>query len=58
MTLTCGPPPQNIDVGQMYDSEWKSNEVTIGNGGRFEIVTVGNISMLTVSNVILADTGK
>lgn len=58
ITLTCGPPPENIDVGQIYDSEWKTKELTIRNGGRIEIVTNGNMSVLTVNNVILADTGK
>lgn len=58
MKLTCGPPPENIDVGQIYESEWKFQELTIRNGGRIEIVTDDNVSVLTVNNVILADTGK
>lgn len=58
MTLTCGPPPENINVGQIYDSEWKFKELKIRNGGRIEVITAGNVSMLTVNNVILADTGK
>lgn len=58
MTLICGPPPENIDLGEIYDSEWKFKALTIRNGGRIEIVTGGNMSMLTINNVILADTGK
>ncbi|XP_026197569.1 adhesion G-protein coupled receptor F1-like [Anabas testudineus] len=57
MKLTCGPPPENIDVGQIYESEWKFQELTIRNGGRIEIVIDDNVSVLTVNNVILADTG-
>lgn len=57
MTLLCGP-PQNIDVGQISDSEWTFRGREIKNGIRMKITTSDRKSMLKVNNVILADTGK
>lgn len=58
MTLTCGPPPKNVDVGEISGSEWKFKEREIKDGVRIGITTSDSTSELTVSNVILADIGK
>ncbi|XP_078130150.1 uncharacterized protein LOC144533010 [Sander vitreus] len=55
MTLTCGPP--DINVGQISGSEWKLNGKKITESARIKVNTSGNVSMLTVHNVILADNG-
>lgn len=58
MRLTCGPPPGNIHLGQISGAVWKFKSLDIKDGGRINITTVGNVSVLTVSNVISADIGK
>ncbi|XP_035860708.1 uncharacterized threonine-rich GPI-anchored glycoprotein PJ4664.02-like [Sander lucioperca] len=55
MTLTCGPP--DINVGQINGSEWKFNGKKITESARIKVNTSGNVSILTVDNVILADIG-
>ncbi|XP_028461681.1 adhesion G protein-coupled receptor F4-like [Perca flavescens] len=55
MTLTCGPP--EINVGQINGSEWTLNRGEITESARIKVNTSGMVSMLTVDNVILADTG-
>ena len=56
MTLTGGP-PRNIDVGEITGSEWKLNGSQI-NSPRMTIAVSNDMSVLTVSEVILADAGK
>ncbi|XP_067427684.1 adhesion G protein-coupled receptor F5-like isoform X5 [Thunnus thynnus] len=57
MTLTCGPPPENINIGQISDSRWKFRGLRIEGSGRFTITTPDNTSVLRIDNVILADAG-
>ncbi|XP_042246628.1 uncharacterized protein LOC121882433 isoform X1 [Thunnus maccoyii] len=57
MTLTCGPPPENINIGQISDSRWKFRGLRIKGSGRFTITTSDNTSVLRIDNVILADAG-
>ncbi|XP_044025365.1 adhesion G protein-coupled receptor F5-like isoform X5 [Siniperca chuatsi] len=58
MTLTCGPPPENINVGQISGFEWKFKERGIKDSERMKITASNMKSMLTVSNVILPDIGR
>ncbi|XP_054617570.1 uncharacterized protein LOC129172146 isoform X3 [Dunckerocampus dactyliophorus] len=58
MALRCGPPPDNIDLGEITDSKWKLNGREIKNGGRIQITTFARQSELRVGNVILADAGS
>ena len=58
MTLTCGPPPENINIGQISDSEWKFRGRRIKNTARLKITTSKMSSELKVDKVILADAGK
>ncbi|XP_060908739.1 adhesion G protein-coupled receptor F5-like [Labrus mixtus] len=57
MTLTCGPPPTNINVGHISVAKWKFNGQEIKNSGRIKITTLSTMSLLTVNNVILLDIG-
>ncbi|XP_026173793.1 adhesion G protein-coupled receptor F5-like [Mastacembelus armatus] len=57
MTLTCGPPPKDFNVGQISGSVWKFNGLEIKDGGRIKITTTTNTSVLIVNNVINADVG-
>ncbi|XP_026175038.1 adhesion G-protein coupled receptor F1-like [Mastacembelus armatus] len=57
MTLTCGPPPKDFNVGQISGSVWKFNGLEIKDGGRIKINTTTNTSVLIVNNVINADVG-
>ncbi|XP_042358862.1 M cell-type agglutination protein mam3-like isoform X2 [Plectropomus leopardus] len=58
MELTCGPPPPNINVGDVSGSVWKFKGREIKENGRFEVTTSSLISTITVKNVILADMGQ
>ncbi|XP_026174851.1 uncharacterized threonine-rich GPI-anchored glycoprotein PJ4664.02-like [Mastacembelus armatus] len=57
MMLKCGPPPVNIHVGHISGSVWKFKGLEIKAGGRIKINNTGNVSVLTVNNIIAADTG-
>uniref|UniRef100_A0A3Q3LF58 Uncharacterized protein n=1 Tax=Mastacembelus armatus TaxID=205130 RepID=A0A3Q3LF58_9TELE len=57
MTLTCGPPPKDFNVGQISGSVWKFNGLEIKDGGRIKINNTTNTSVLIVNNVINADVG-
>nr|XP_029135202.1 adhesion G protein-coupled receptor F5-like [Labrus bergylta] len=57
MTLTCGPPPTNINVGHISVANWKFNGREIKNSGRIKITTLSTMSLLTVNSVILLDIG-
>lgn len=56
MRLRCGPPPENIDVGQINGAEWRFKGLKI-EGGRLTASSGTSESVLTVNNVILADIG-
>lgn len=58
MTLTCGPPPENINVGQILGFEWKFKELEINDNERIKITLSNMTSMLTIKNTILPDIGK
>ncbi|XP_070706014.1 adhesion G protein-coupled receptor F5-like [Pempheris klunzingeri] len=57
MTLTCGPPPEKINMTQISGSEWKFKEREIKDSSRFKITNSNMKSTLRVNNVILADVG-
>uniref|UniRef100_A0A673BQU0 Adhesion G protein-coupled receptor F5-like n=1 Tax=Sphaeramia orbicularis TaxID=375764 RepID=A0A673BQU0_9TELE len=58
MRLQCGPPPENIDVGQINGAEWRfKGRVIDSDSGRLTASTKTSESELTVNNVILADIG-
>ncbi|XP_033181762.1 adhesion G-protein coupled receptor F1-like [Anabas testudineus] len=56
MTLTCGIFSGNINIGHISGSVWKFNGQQINTGGRINIAT-GDVSNLTVNNIIPADVG-
>nr|XP_057946428.1 uncharacterized protein LOC131140210 isoform X2 [Doryrhamphus excisus] len=58
MTLRCGAPPANIDLGEITESKWKLKGQEIKSGGRIQITTFARHSELTIGNVILADAGS
>ena len=57
MTLTCGP-PEDLDVGDISESEWKFQGRGIEDSERFRIRNSDQQSILTVNNVTLDDIGK
>ncbi|XP_077444028.1 adhesion G protein-coupled receptor F5-like [Stigmatopora argus] len=57
MRLTCGPPPDSINLGTITSAKWKLGGKEIKNSGRTQITLSEKRSVLTVNNVILADTG-
>lgn len=56
MRLRCGPPPENIDVGQINGAEWRFKGRVIDNT-RLTASTGTSESVLTVNKVIVADIG-
>ncbi|XP_055005245.1 mucin-2-like [Boleophthalmus pectinirostris] len=58
MTLKCGPPPSDIDLGVLDGVEWKFKGVTLRDGRRYSISRNNLESSLTVNEVILADKGS
>ncbi|XP_071384537.1 uncharacterized protein [Centroberyx affinis] len=58
ITLICGPPPENINMGEISGSDWKFKERDIKDNGRFKIATYSNSANLTINNTIAADSGQ
>lgn len=56
MTLTCGPP--SVNVGDISGFVWTINGQKINNDGRDIITNTGNMSNLTINNVVIFDNGK
>lgn len=60
MTVTCGPPPNTLNLGTQWDAEWTVNGVVIEPDETHSIsnnYTEGK-STLTVSKFLRTDDGK
>ncbi|KAL4007326.1 hypothetical protein ACER0C_001178 [Sarotherodon galilaeus] len=57
VTVTCGPPPVNLNFGTVSAAEWRRNTVLIAEDGEHRISIKDGISTLTVSRFISADDG-
>lgn len=58
MTVTCGPPPVDLNFGNVSAAEWRRNTVLISEDGEHRISIKDGKSTLTVSRFISADDGK
>uniref|UniRef100_UPI003AAD8E89 adhesion G-protein coupled receptor F1 n=1 Tax=Centroberyx gerrardi TaxID=166262 RepID=UPI003AAD8E89 len=58
ITLMCGPPPENINMGEISGSDWKFKGRDIKDSGKFRITTSSNSATLTINNAIAADSGR
>ncbi|KAL4007402.1 hypothetical protein ACER0C_001254 [Sarotherodon galilaeus] len=57
VTVTCGPPPVNLNFSTVSAAEWRRNTVLIYEDGEHRISIKDGISTLTVSRFISADDG-
>ncbi|KAL4007324.1 hypothetical protein ACER0C_001176 [Sarotherodon galilaeus] len=57
VTVTCGPPPVNLNFGTVSAAEWRRNTVLISEDGEHRISIKDGISTLTVSRFISSDNG-
>ncbi|XP_025755302.1 uncharacterized protein LOC102078007 isoform X6 [Oreochromis niloticus] len=57
VTVTCGPPPVNLNFGTVSAAEWRRNTVLIAEDGEHRISVKDGISTLTVSRFISSDDG-
>ena len=62
LTLTCGPPPPDLDIGVLSGRTWTLDTNPVQDGGRFLITTTttnsGSISQLEISSLVSADRGE
>ncbi|KAL3979231.1 TBC1 domain family member 10 [Sarotherodon galilaeus] len=58
VTVTCGPPPLDLNFGTVSAAEWRLNTVLIAEDGGHTISVKDGISTLTVSRFISSDDGE
>lgn len=58
VTVTCGPPPADLNFGPETKAEWSLNGAIIHNDELHSFQTSNGVATLTISNFFATDNGK